>query len=347
MNPGRAPRETRAAALSNEHGLLPEERAFMSFRRACAAMVFALALLSHPAAAQTYPSRPIRMVTASAPGSGSDVIGRLLSARLTENLGQQVVVDNRAGASGLIGAEVTAKAMPDGHTFWLATLTQLISTTLANRLHLAQEFAPVGLVATTPFVIVASTTLPVKSTAEFIAYAKARPGQLLFGSSGAGSSPHICLELFQAMAGLKMVHVPYKGIGPAIPDLISGQIHAACPAAPSMTVFGGKVRVLGVTTLRPTPLAPGVPPIADAVPGYEMPGWYGVLAPPGMPKAIIARINREFAKTVNAPDTREKLLAAGAEPAMSSPEDFTAFLRRESGRLGKLLKDAGVAAPQS
>ena len=319
----------------------------MSFPRACAAMVLALALLSQPAAAQTYPSRPIRMVTASAPGSGSDVIGRLLSARLTENLGQQVVVDNRAGASGLIGAEVTARAMPDGHTFWLATLTQLISTTLANRLHLAKEFAPVGLVATTPFVIVASTTLPVKSTAEFIAYAKSRPGQLMFGSSGAGYVAAYVPGAVPGHGGPEDGARALQGHGPAITDVISGQIHAACPAAPSMTVFGGKVRVLGVTTSEPTPLAPGVPPIADAVPGYEMPGWYGVLAPPGTPKAIIARINREFAKTVNAPDMRERLLAAGAEPAMSSPEDFAAFLRRESERLGKLLKDAGVAAPQS
>src|SRR5215813_12938728 len=198
-----------------------------------------LAVLCHLAAAQNYPSRPIRLVSASAPGSGSDVVARLLSTRLSENLGQQIVIDNRAGASGLIGAEVTARATPDGHTFWLATLTQLISTTLANRLHLAKEFAPVGLVATTPFVIVVSNTLPVKSTAELIAYARARPGQLLFGSSGAGTSPHICMELFVAMAGIRMVHVPYKGIGPAIPDLVTGQIHAACPAAPSMTVFGG------------------------------------------------------------------------------------------------------------
>jgi len=283
------------------------------------AALFVPAVPSRPAAAQDYPSRPIRMVTASAPGSGSDVIGRLLSARLTENLGQQVVVDNRAGASGLIGAEVTARAAPDGHTFWLATLTQLISTTLANRLHLAKEFAPVGLVATTPFVIVTSNTLPVKSTAEFIAYAKARPGQLLFGSSGTGTSPHICMELFMAMAGVRMVHVPYKGIGPAIPDLITGQIHAACPAAPSMTVFAGKVRVLGVTSLRPTALAPA-----------------------GTPKAIVARINQEFRRTVDAPDVKEKLLAAGAEPSMSSPEEFGAFLRRESERLGKLLRNAGV-----
>ena len=306
----------------------------------------ASAALCQPASAQGYPSRPLRMISASAPGSGSDVVARLLSIRLSENLGQQVVIDNRAGASGLIGAEVTARAAPDGHTFWIATMSQLISTTLANRLHLAKEFAPVGLVATTPFVIVVSSALPVRSAAELIAYAKSRPGQVMFGSSGSGTTPHLCLELFQVMAGVKMLHVPYKGMTGAITDVMSGQIHAACPAVPSMTIFGGKVRVLGVTTLGPTALAPGVPPIADAVPGFEMPGWYGLLAPLGTPKAIIARLNAEFAKTVNAPDIRERLLAAGAEPAMSSPEEFTAFLRKESERLGKLLKETGVRSTQ-
>jgi tripartite-type tricarboxylate transporter receptor subunit TctC len=209
-----------------------------------------------------------------------------------------------------------------------------------------KEFAPVGLVATTPFIIVVSNALPVKSTAEFIAYAKARPGQLMFGSSGTGTATHVCLELFQSMTGLKMRHIPYKGMAGAITDIMSGQIHAACPAAPTMTIFGGKVRVLGTTSLRATPLAPGVPPIAEAVPGYELPGWYGLLAPLGTPQPIIERINREFAKTVNAPDMRERLLAAGVEPAMSSPEAFAAFLRKETDRLGKLLKDSGVASTQ-
>ena len=327
----------RAAAGRFPHGLVGI---------ALTATTIAWGTWSQPGTAQGYPSRPVRMIAASAPGSGSDVVARLLSARLSEQLGQQVVVDNRAGASGLIGAEVTARAAPDGHTFWLATLSQLISTTLANRLHLAKEFAPVGLVATTPFIIVVNGTLPVKSTAEFIAYAKTRPGQLMFGSSGSGTTPHLCLELFQVMAGIKMLHVPYKAMAAAVTDVMSGQIHAACPAAPTMTIFAGRVKVLGVTSLGPTALAPGVPPISDALAGYDMPGWYGVLAPVGTPKAIIARLNQEFARTVNAPDIRERLLVAGAEPAMSSPEGFSAFLRKESERLGKLLKDTGVRSTQ-
>ena len=305
-----------------------------------------LAVISHVTAAQTYPSRPIRLVSAAAPGSGSDVVARLLAPRLAEYFGQQIVVDNRAGASGLIGVETTAKAPPDGHTFLMATLTQLISTTLTNRLHFTKELAPIGLVATTPFIIVVNSNLPVGSTADFIAYAKARQGQLMFGSSGAGTSPHLCMELFQAMAGLKMLHVPYKGTVAATTDLIAGQIHAVCTPAPSMTIIGARVKVLGVTSLGPTALAPGVPPIADTLPGYEMPGWYGLLAPLGTPKAVIAKINQAFAKAVNTPEIRERLLAAGAEPAMSSPEAFTAFLNKESERLGKLLKDTGVKSTQ-
>ena len=304
-----------------------------------------LAMLAAAAHAQPYPSRPIRLVVSTAPGSGSDIIARLISVRLSENLGQQVVVDNRAGASGMIGAETVARATPDGHTFWLPTLSSLISTTSANRLHLAKDFAPIGLMATTPFVIVVTSALPVKSIAELIAYAKAKPGQLMYASGGTWTSTHVCVELLTQMAGLRMLHVPYKGLGIAMSDLMSGQVHLACPPAPTLTVLpAGKVRVLGVTSLSLSQLAPGVPPIADTLAGYEMPGWYGAVAPKGTARNIIARINQELARTVASADIREKLLAAGAEPSMSSPEDFTAFLNRESQRLVKLLADAGVTA---
>lgn len=303
-----------------------------------------LVLIASAAAyAQTYPSRPIRLVVSTAPGSGSDIVARLISTRLAENLGQQIVVDNRAGASGMIGAETVARATPDGHTFWLPTLSSLISTTTANRLHLAKEYAPVGLVAITPFVIVASATLPVKSISELIALAKAKPGHLIYASGGAWTSTHVCVEMLLEMAGLKMLHVPYKGLGVAMSDLISGQVHVACPPAPTMTVLPpGKVRVLAVTSLRLSQLAPGIPPVGDSLPGYEMPGWYGAVVPLGTPKNIIARLNQELARTVNSADIRERLLAAGAEPSMSSAEEFTAFLNRESQRLVKLLAAAGV-----
>lgn len=297
-------------------------------------------------AAQSYPVRPIRLMVGSAVGSGSDVVARVLSTRLSENLGQQVVVDNRAGAAGLIAAEMVATAAPDGYTIWLPTLTQHLSTMLRNKLLLQKEFAPVGLVATTPFMIVSSASIPVKNTAELIAYARERPGKLLFGSSGTAGSLHICLEVLQSMAGIKMVHVPYKGTATAITDLMSGQIHLLCPPVAAMVPFmkSDKLRVLGVTTSEPTALAPGQPTIAQALPGYAFPGWYGVLAPLKTPRQIVARINQEFVRTVNAPDMRERLIKVGVEPAMTSPEEFRDFLNRESQRMAKVLGDAGVVA---
>ena len=296
------------------------------------------------ALAQNFPSRPIRMIAATTVGSGPDVIARLLANRLTESLGQQIVVDNRAGASGLIGAELVARAAPDGHTLWMATMTQLISTTLYQRFWMTQEFAPVGQVASTPFVIAVSGALPVKSINELIAYSRARPGQVLYGSGGQGTTPHLCMELFKSMTGANLTHVPYKSSVVAMADMMGGQMHSTCTAAPSITPFvqGGKVRVLGVTTRTPTKLAPGAVPISDSVPGYELVGWYGVLAPLATPKGIIDRFNLELAKVLKIPEMQERLIAVGAEPAHTSPADFGAFLQRENMRWSKVLKEAGI-----
>lgn len=299
---------------------------------------------SNVLAADAYPVRPIRLVLGSAAGSGSDVVSRVLSTRLSENIGQPVVVDNRAGAAGLIGAEIVSKSAPDGYTIWIATLTQHLSSTIQKKLLLDKEFEPIGLLAHTPFMIVASASIPVKTTEELIAYAKARPGKLLFGSSGTGGSLHICVEMFQSMAGLKMTHVPYKGSAMAITDLMSGEIQLSCPPVAAMQPFlnNGKLRVLGVTTKEPTALAPGYVPVAKALPGYAFPGWYGALMPLKAPKHIVARLHKEFARTVNAPDMRERLIKVGVEPAMSTPEEFRDFLKQESERMAKVLREAGV-----
>lgn len=309
--------------------------------------VFALvwcALFAVAADAQKYPTRPIRMVTATTPGSGPDVIARLLANRLTEALGQQIVVDNRAGASGLIGAELVARAAPDGHTLWMATMTQLISTTLHQRFVMSKSFAPVGQVASTPFVIAVSTSLPVKTINELIAYSKARPGQVLYGSGGTGTTPHLCMELFKAMTGADLTHVPYRGSAIALTEMMGGLMHSTCAAAPTAASFvqGGKVRVLGVTTRAPTKLAPGAMPIHDSVPGYELVGWYGVLAPLDTPRDIIMRVNHEIANALKQPDVQERLLAVGAEAAHTSPADFGAFLQRETVRWTRVLKEAGI-----
>ncbi len=318
-------------------------------RRFVALGVAVLGLVSTPtlqAAEGGYPSRPIRIVVASAAGSGSDIVARTLSTRLAENLGQAVVVDNRPGAAGLIGAEIVARASPDGYTIFIPTLTQHISTTLANRHQLDKDFESVGFLANTPFMIITSGSLPVKTTEEFIAYAKARPGKLLYGSSGAGGSLHICMELFQSMAGLKMTHVPYKGSSALITDIMTNTVQLGCPPVAAMSAFmsNPKVRVLGVTTKDATSLAPGQPPISQALPGYSFPGWYGALVPLKTPKPIVALLHKELSRTIANPEVRDRLLKQGVEPAMSSPEEFREFLSRESKRMQVVLKEAGVQA---
>ena len=293
-----------------------------------------------------YPIRPIRWVTSTAAGSGSDVVARLLSPRFSEILGQQIVVDNRPGASGLIAAELVSRAAPDGYTLWMVTLTQLISTTLYDKFHLARGYVPVGYIGGTPFAIVASAALPVKTTAEFIAYAKAKPDFVMYGTGGTGTSAHLCMELFQSMAGIKMVHVPYKATAMAMTEVMGGQVHATCTAVPTLSLITGgqKARALGVTTRAATPLAPGLPTIADTLPGYELNGWYGMLTPPNTPQAIITRLNREITRLAAMPDMRERMLGSGVEPAPSTPAEFSAFLKKETERWSRVLKEAGVKA---
>jgi tripartite-type tricarboxylate transporter receptor subunit TctC len=307
-------------------------------------LVITVTAIGIPAMAQKFPSRPIRMITATTVGSGPDVIARLLANRLSEQLGQQIVVDNRAGASGLIGAELVARAAPDGHTLWMATMTQLISTTLYRRFMMAKAFAPVGQVASTPFVIAVSAGLPVKSITELIAYSKSRPAQVLYGSGGQGTTPHLCMELFKSLSGADLTHVPYKGSAIALTEMMGGLMHSTCAAAPTMASFvqSGKVRVLGVTTLAPTRLAPGAAPIHDSVPGFELVGWYGVLAPLDTPREIIMRINQALAAALKMPDLQERLLAVGAEAVHTSPEAYGAFLQRETARWDKVLNQAGI-----
>ena len=295
-------------------------------------------------AAEQYPTRPVRMILGSAAGSGSDVVARIIAGRLSENLGQQVVVDNRPGAAGLIAAEIVTKSTPDGYTIWMPTLTQHLGTTLRNKYILQTEFEPVALVATTPFLLVTNAGTGVKNTAEFIEYVKKNPGKLNFGSSGTAGSLHICVEIFLNMAGIKMVHVPYKGSAASITDLIAGTIQLSCPPVAAMVPFmkNEKLRVLGVTSKDATPLAPGQTPISQAVPGYAFPGWYGIVVPRNTPKAIVARLNKEIAVTVNAKDMHDRLFRVGVEPATNSPAEFRAFLVSESVRMAKVMKEAGV-----
>lgn len=312
------------------------------------ALGFAAGLAIAAAQAQEYPNRPVRVIVATTAGSASDNVVRLVGARLTEMWGQQIVVDNRPGASGLIGAEIVAKASPDGYTLWLATMTQLISTNLYNRYPMASDYTPVGKVASTPYVIAVTSALPVRTIEELIAHAKAHPGKLLYGTAGIGSTPHLCIELFNRSTGVQMTHVPYKGSTVALTDMMAAQLHVTCAAAPVMHPYvkSGKVRVLGVSSETPTALAPGLQPIGEAVPGFVLGGWYGMLAPRHTPPEIVARVNRDLVKVLNEPELRKRLLALGAEPEPGSAAQFADFLGRETARWTRLLREADIRPPQ-
>jgi len=316
----------------------------MRSKKSNVVLLVLLAFCAGASAAQkqeAFPTRPVRMIVANTPGAAPDVVARLVAAKLTEVWGQQIVVDNRPGATGLIAAETLARAAPDGHTLWLNTMTQLIATLQAQRHMLAKDFESISLVASTPFVIVVNQSLPIKSIADFVAYAKARPGQLIYGSGGQWGSSHLCMEALSAMTGISMVHVPYKSTTQSLTDIVAGRIHTYCPAAPSLPMFVGKVRTLGITYQKPTPLVPGVPPVSDTVAGFELLGWYGMQAPLKTPKALVARINADVVTALRDPELQERLFKVGAEAVGSSPEAFAVFLRKETGRWDKVLKETG------
>ena len=260
--------------------------------------------------AQPYPTKPIRLITAATPGSGPEVIARHLATKLTEAWGQQVVVDPRPGATGMISGDLVAKSAPDGYTLWFATSTQLLGSMLFQRNWMTKEYAPIGMLSSTAFAIAINSGVPANTLAEFIAYAKARPGKLLFASNGQGSTSQMCTELFQRLAGISMVHVAYKGGTPSLVDLAGGQVQLSCQPLPSLPTYvkAGRVRTLGVGTLQRTRLAPDVPPIAETLAGYEVLGWHGLLAPLNTPKNIVAKVNATATKAVLSADMQERML---------------------------------------
>jgi tripartite-type tricarboxylate transporter receptor subunit TctC len=308
------------------------------------ALVALSALHATAVNAQTYPVRPIRWVTATAAGSGSDVVARIISVKLTEVLGKQIVVDNRAGASGLLAAEIVAKAAPDGYTLGMATLTHLMATVLYQRFLVDREFVAVTRVGSTPFVIVTSPQLPVKTIPELITYTKARPGQVLYASGGQGSTNHLCMEMFKSMAGIDVVHVPYKSAILGVTELGSGQVHLLCSAIPTLhaTLQSGKARLLAVASRQPSKLVPGVPAVAATLPGFDVDGWYGIIAPLGTPHDIVTKLNSAFAQVLKLPDVQERMAGVGAEALTSTPAVFADFLRGETQRWTKVMRDAGI-----
>jgi len=306
----------------------------------------AVANAQSPAAG--YPDRPIRLVVPYPPGGGTDLIARSLAQKLTEAFGQQVIVENRAGANGNIGMDFVAKSAPDGHTLVLGLTGQFaVNPGLYKKLSYdpVKDFAPVALVASNPYILVVHPSLPAKSVKELIALAKARPGQLAFSSSGNGGGAHLATEMLKTLARIDMVHVPYKGAAPAITDLIAGQVQLSftvwTTAGPHVKT--GRLRALGVTTKQRSSVIPDLPSIAETVPGYDTSVWYGVAAPAGTPAAIVAKLNAEILRVLAAPEFRQRI--GGVEPvdpSHRSPGQFGDFIRSEIVKWAKVIKDSHV-----
>ena len=309
---------------------------------------FVLGILPADALAQSYPSRPVRLVVPFPAGGTTDILARAMAEKLSGALGQQFVVDNRPGAGGNIGSDIVAKSPPDGYTLLMGTVgTHAINPSLYPKMPYdhVKDFVPVVLVAGVPNVLVVNPTVPAKTVAELIALAKEKPGTINFASSGNGTSIHLSGELFKLLAGVQIAHVPYKGSAPALTDLIGGQVQIMFDNLPSALphIKGGKLRALAVTSSKRAPALPDLPTIAESgVAGFEASSWFGILAPAATPRDIVQRINAEANKALHAPDMREKLLAQGAEAVGNSPEFFADTIRTETVKWAKVVKDSGA-----
>jgi tripartite-type tricarboxylate transporter receptor subunit TctC len=311
--------------------------------------VLVLACAGSAAPAQDYPVRPVHMIVPFPAGGPTDLVARLLSAKLPAILGQPLVVENRPGAGGNIGTDSVAKSAPDGYTLVSVGPGALIINPLLGKVpyDTMRDFAPVTIMAVAPNALVAHPSFPAKTVAELIALARAKPGAINYASGGTGSTPHLAGALFAVMAKVQLTHVPYKGTGPATADLVGGQVQIAFLGIPTVLphIRSGKLRALAVTGKRRSPELPGVPTVEEAgVPGYELSPWYGLLAPAGTPRAVITRLADEVTKIVRAPEMREQLSAQGAEPTGGAPEEFARTLRSDAATWKKVVKEAGIRA---
>lgn len=311
--------------------------------------VFLVAFGHAPSAvSQSYPTGPIRLVVPFPAGGPADIVSRIIGQKLQEVVAQQVVMDNRAGAGGIVGTDLVAKSRPDGYTLLVGTLgTHGINSALYKKLPYdpVHDFAPITPVFNVTNLLVVHPSLPVKSVTDLIDLARSRPGQLTFASSGVGTSQHLAGELFNSMAKVNMLHVPYKGGGPALPDLVAGRVSLMFIgySAISQYIASNKLRPIAVTTLGRLPALPDLPTIAEAgLPGYEVDLWQGVLAPAGTPKAIVTKLNAELARVTSSSDTRERLSSLGATPMHSTPEEFSALIHSALAKFEKLVKEAMI-----
>ena len=307
-----------------------------------------LAAFCGAAAAQNYPAKTVRMVVGYPPGGPTDVLARIVSQKLTQTWGQQVIVDNRPGASGMIGAEFTARAAPDGYTLLMVPVTYAVTPSLFAKMtyDVEKDLSPVAQVAAAPFILVVHPTLPVKTVKDLIALDRRSPGQINFASASTGGMPHLAGELFNSMTGTKLVHIPYKGAAPATTDLLSGQVtlmfNNMLSAMPQ--VKAGRLRAVAVTSSKRSAAAPELPTIAETVPGYEASGWYGAFAPASTSKELIGRLNAEMNRIMKMPDVTQRLAGDGVEAVGTTPEQFGAYLKQEVAKWGKVVKTSGAKA---
>jgi tripartite-type tricarboxylate transporter receptor subunit TctC len=307
-----------------------------------AASLAALLLGSAAAAAQGYPSKPVRIVVPFPPGGGADTLTRIMEPKLVALWGQPVIVENRPGASGHIGADFVAKSAPDGSTLLMSSTASLTEKNV-------DQFAPVSLVSASPYVVTVNPRVAATNIRELIALAKSQPGKLSFGSSGTGAASHLSAELFKSMAGVDLLHVPYKGTGQAVTDLLAG--HVNLMFAPAQTVMPyvreGRLRALALTGAKRSESLPDLPTVAESgLPGYAAVGWFGLLAPAATPRATVAKISADVKRVLAEREVREKMLGLGADPSGDTPEEFARFIRDDQAKWSKLMKEAGITAPQ-
>jgi tripartite-type tricarboxylate transporter receptor subunit TctC len=299
------------------------------------------------AAAQPYPAKPVRVIVPSSPGGGTDIVTRILTPELSKRLGQQFVVENRAGAGTMIGIEAASRAAPDGYTLLMGLSTLAINSALYKKVPYdpVKDFAPITVAVSSGSIIVVHPSVPVKTLKELIAFAKSRPGQMNYASAGVGTYPHMTMELLLSMAKLKMVHIPYKGTGPAMVDMLAG--HTAAMAGTMVTtvpqIRAGRLRALGITTTARNNAVPEIPTIAEAgLPGFESVQWYALLAPAGTPRDIVNRLHKEMAAILQTPEIRQRFATDGADPVANTPEQFAAYIKTELAKWEKVARNAGI-----
>lgn len=320
------------------------------WRQIAAATIGTLAAtgcLAQSGMASDYPAKPIRLIVPFAPGGGTDITARTIAQKLTERWGQQVIVDNRPGANGTIGVDITSNSAPDGYTLSMISSSHSVNVSLLKKVpyDLIRDLAPVTQATSQPYALVVHPSLPVKSVKDLVALARAKPGALNYGSSGTGGLSHLSGALFASLAKVNMVHVPYKGGNPAMIDVIAGQIQMLYSTLLQAQTHlkSGKLRALGVTTARRSPAAPELPTMQEAgIAGYEVAGWYGVVVPAKVPDPIIAKLSKEIANILRQPETKNRLSADGSEPVGSTPEQFGAHIRSEVAKWGKLTREIGI-----